>query len=76
MGGDDLERTIALSSRTRKDKIHCMATPTRPGTEPSEDLKRELDEHVRDDEAHPNERVPAEKLIAELRSKFKPHAPK
>ena len=53
-----------------------MATPIRPGTEPTEDLKRVLDEHVQDDEAHPNERVPAEKLIAELRTKFKPIAPK
>jgi hypothetical protein len=53
-----------------------MATPTRPGSEPSEDLKRELDEHIRDDEAHPDERVPAEKLIAELRAKFKPIAPR
>jgi hypothetical protein len=53
-----------------------MATPTRPGSEPNDDLKRELDEHVRDDEAHPDERVPAEKLIAELRAKFKPIAPR
>ncbi len=53
-----------------------MATPIRPGTEPSEDLKRTLDEHVKDDEAHPNERVPAEKLLGELRAKFKPIAPK
>jgi hypothetical protein len=53
-----------------------MATPIRPGTEPTEDLKRALDEHVQDDEAHPNERVPAGKLIAELRTKFKPIVPK
>jgi hypothetical protein len=53
-----------------------MASPTRPDTEPTEDLKRELDEHVRDDEANPDERVPAEGFIADLRKKFKPIIPK
>jgi hypothetical protein len=53
-----------------------MATPIRPGTEPTEERKRELDDHVRDDEAHPNERVPADEFLANLRKKFKPISPK
>jgi hypothetical protein len=65
-----------LSGVYLKSKLEVMATPTRPGTEPSEELKRELDEHVLDDETHPEERVPAEKFVAELRTKFKPIAPK
>ena len=52
-----------------------MASPTGPGTEPSEDLKRELDERVGDDEANPDERVPAKRFIADLRKKFKPIVP-
>jgi hypothetical protein len=59
-----------------KSKLVRMASPTRPGTEPNEDLKRELDEHVRDDEANPDERVPAEGFIADLRKKFKPVIPR
>jgi hypothetical protein len=59
-----------------KSKLVRMTSPTRPGTEPTEDLKRGLDEHVRDDEANPDGRVPAERFIADLRKKFKPIVPK
>jgi hypothetical protein len=47
-----------------------MATSNRPRTEPSEELKRELDAHVLDDEAHPDERMPADRFIVDLRKKF------
>jgi hypothetical protein len=53
-----------------------MASNIRPGTEPTEELKRELDEHMRDDEAHSNERVPAETFLADLRRSLKPVVPK
>ena len=56
-------------------RILCMASPTR-GSGPSEELKRELDEHVRDDAAQPAERMPAEKFLADLRNKFKSVDPK
>jgi hypothetical protein len=69
-------REVALSRVFVKSKLVRMASPTRPDTEPTEDLKRELDEHVRDDEANPDERVPAEGFIADLRKKFKPIIPK
>jgi hypothetical protein len=68
--------TVTLSSVFVKSKLVRMASPRRPGTQPNEDLKRELDEHLRDDEANPDERVPAEGFIADLRKKFKPIIPR
>jgi hypothetical protein len=40
------------------------------------DPKREVDEHVRDHEAHPDERVSADVFLAALRRKFQSPAPK
>ena len=53
-----------------------MANPHRPGNEPSEELKRELDAHVLDDELHPDDRMAADQFLADLRTKFEPLPPK
>jgi hypothetical protein len=46
---------------------HRTATSNHSGTEPSEELKRELDANVRDDEAHQDERMAADRFIVDRR---------
>jgi hypothetical protein len=61
-----------------KDKIGRMATPTRPGTESEidEETKRILDERLASLDEDIKEARPADEVIAELRKKYQPPAPR